>query len=143
MRRLLVATDGSEGADRALTAAAELAKAMDAELVIVNVEQGYLSESVYSAENLEGSNIEAVLYAASDEILKVAQSQAAALGVRKVRTRSGLGDAVGFILDVVANERPDMLVVGKRGRGRLLGLLIGSVSQKLVSLAPCKILVVP
>ena len=36
-----------------------------------------------------------------------------------------------------------MLVVGRRGRGRLSGLLLGSVSQKVASLAPCIVIVVP
>jgi len=143
MQRLLVATDGSEGADRALTAAAELAKATDAELIIVNVEQGFLHENLETVRGIEGASVDEVLYAASADILTRAQAKATALGVTKVRTRSGLGDAVGFVLEVVSDERPDMIVVGRRGRGRLLGLLIGSVSQKLVSLAPCKILVVP
>jgi hypothetical protein len=30
-----------------------------------------------------------------------------------------------------------------RGRGQLIGLLLGSISQKLVSLAPCAVVVVP
>ena len=143
MRRLLVATDGSEGGDRALIAASELAKAADAELVIVNVEQGYLSENVEAMRNVERLSLEQILYAASEGILTRARAKATELGVTKVRTRSGLGDAVGFILETIDSDRPDMLVVGKRGRGQLLGLLLGSVSQKLVSLAPCKVLVVP
>jgi nucleotide-binding universal stress UspA family protein len=34
-------------------------------------------------------------------------------------------------------------VVGKRGTGRIIGLLVGSISQKLVSLAPIPVTVIP
>jgi nucleotide-binding universal stress UspA family protein len=64
MQRLLVATDGSEGADRALTAAAELAKAAEAELIIVNVEQGFLHENPQTMQGIEGASVDEVLYAA-------------------------------------------------------------------------------
>jgi len=143
MQRILIATDGSDGADRALTAAAELAKATGAELLIVNVEQGYLSGDIESMREAEQASADEILFSVSAEILTRAQATAAALGVTKIRTQSGLGDAVGFILEVAATEKPDMIVAGRRGRGRLLGLLVGSVSQKLVSLAPCMVLVVP
>src|SRR5690349_12314235 len=116
MQRVLVAIDGSDGADRALAAAAELAKVNAAELVIVNVEQGYLSDTAEAVRQAEGASLDAILFTASEEILARAQSKAAALGVTNIRTHSGLGDATGFILEVAKNERPDVIVVGRRGR---------------------------
>ena len=76
-------------------------------------------------------------------ILVEAKERAQSIGVAKVRTSSGSGDVTEAIMDMARRERSDIIVVGRRGRGQLTGLLLGSVSQKLVSLAPCLVLVVP
>jgi nucleotide-binding universal stress UspA family protein len=66
---ILTATDGSESRDRALEAAIGLALRFDAELIIVNVEQGYLHGDI-AATPLEASGIEEILYAVSSAILR-------------------------------------------------------------------------
>jgi len=57
--------------------------------------------------------------------------------------QSGWGDATEAIIEAVRREQVDAIVIGRRGRGRLAGLLLGSVSQKVASLAPCIVIVVP
>jgi nucleotide-binding universal stress UspA family protein len=143
MKRIMVATDGSIGAERAVDEAARLAKLLGAELSIVHVEQGFLNPRGEGPPSAEGPQMDDILYAASRDILSKARAKAMSHGLSTARLHSGLGDAAGFILGVARQENPDLIVVGKRGQGRLSGLLIGSVSQKLVSLAPCKVLVVP
>ena len=45
--------------------------------------------------------------------------------------------------EIARRENADAIVVGKRGLGQLSGLLLGSVSQKVVSVAPVTVMVVP
>jgi len=62
---------------------------------------------------------------------------------KTVRTLRRWGDPAEAIINTIAEEKFDALVEGRRGRGRLAGLLLGSVSHKLVSLASCVVVVVP
>ena len=141
IQQILVATDNSDTAYRAVEAAAELAKHINAALIIVNVEQGLFDFGLELPHHT--SNTDDLLEARSQEILSRAREHAERIGVTRVRTVSGLGDAAAFILDVAKREAVDLIVLGKRGRGRLAGILLGSVSQHVASLAPCSVQIVP
>lgn len=59
----------------------------------------------------------------------------------EVRPRLARDDATSYLTDVA--EGADLLVVGRRGHGGFVGLLLGSVSQKLAAHAPCPVAFVP
>ena len=145
MKRILVATDGSQGADRAVGFAAELARSLGAELLIVNVIGGYgLPGGILKAlGGTESAWFTAMLAANSAKILQRARDQVSGLGFKGSILESRHGDAVLAVLDYAREQHADAIVVGKRGEGKLEGMLLGSVSQKLVSLAPMVVMVVP
>jgi nucleotide-binding universal stress UspA family protein len=128
MTRIIVATDGSEGADRAVDFAARKAAATGDDLSVLNV-----------AGTEAGENMSTL----SKEILARAKERVRGAGVTKVDTRMAWGDAAETIVEVAKREEADTIVVGRRGRGRLAGLLLGSVSQHVASHAPCVVIVVP
>lgn len=142
MRHIMVATDGSEGADRAVDAAAELAKPFGGELLIVTVGGNLSDEEMRQLERAEG-NIGDALDVLSKQILAAAKNRAERLGIDNVQLRPAWGDPAQSIIEIAAREATDALVVGRRGRGQLAGLLLGSVSQKIASLAPCTVVIVP
>ena len=142
MRHIMVATDGSSGADRAVDAAAEVAKAVSGDLLIVTVADSLLFEEAQQMLRTEGS-IGDVLEALTTQTLKAAEARARHLGVSQIELRVGWGDVTRSLIDIAKGGSVEMIVVGRRGRGQLAGLLLGSVSQKLVSLAPCAVVVVP
>ena len=137
MANIMVATDGSGGACRAIDVAAKLAKALACDLLIVTVADRLLE--LPHAGATAGDLLEAL----TGQTLKAAEARAREIGAPRIEVRTCWGDVTQSLIDLATQTSSTMIVVGRRGRGQLAGLLLGSVSQKLVSLAPCAVVVVP
>ena len=69
--------------------------------------------------------------------------QAETTGVTAIETSVAEGEPTEEILAYIAAKNIEAVVVGRRGRGTLARLLLGSVSQKLATLAPCIVIICP
>jgi nucleotide-binding universal stress UspA family protein len=143
MQTIVVGTDGSETANRALREAIELAKQLDAELLVVSayvpVPESKLRESGRDVpQDLEWIvnpriDVDATLQRAADE--------ATAEGVTaKIIAREG--DAANAILDVADEHEADLIIVGNKGMTGAKRFLMGSVPNKIAHHAPCSVLIV-
>ena len=143
MQVVVVATDGSEASYRAVDAAATLAVATGAKLIAITVgNPAQDRDDILSLARVEGGVGEAIELIAG-AILQEAKQRAHQFGLSSVEGQHCGGEPVAVIMDVARQRRADIVVVGRRGRNRMTGLLLGSVSQKLVSLSPCPVMVVP
>jgi nucleotide-binding universal stress UspA family protein len=146
MDRILAATDGSDRSLGAVKVAAELAVKLDADLVIlaVDVEPSAADDAglVEFAKTEHFRDLADVLPIMRAEHLDAARDLAAKAGAKRVRTTSRIGDPAEEIVAQAESDQSDLVVVGSRGLGRISGLLLGSVSQKVASLASCSVLIV-
>jgi len=136
--KILLAVDGSEHALRAARIAAELARTMNStELRIVVAYESippYLGEpNLQYAIDARMKDAQSVLDKAVKEVGKISG---------EIHTEVLEGSAADAIIDVATTRKSDVIVMGSRGLGRLAGLLLGSTSQKVVSHAPCPVLIV-
>ena len=70
------------------------------------------------------------------------RERAVTKGARRVSTEVLVGEPAAQILASASAGQADLIGLGSRGHGRLAGLLLGSVAQKVVALARCPVLVV-
>jgi nucleotide-binding universal stress UspA family protein len=132
--RVVVGVDGSDTATAALRWAAAEASARDAELDVVLA----WTLPVMVAGPYEGMVDVEVYQDTERELLSRAMAEPSLAGVRATGHLVA-GSAARALL-----ERADgagLLVVGSRGRGRLLGALLGSTSRQVVHHAPCPVVV--
>lgn len=147
MKRIVAAVDGSDGALAAVSSAATLAAALDAEMVLIAVAQpvpihGDPGWQAYAdAEHLAEIPPE-MLPRVTNDHLEEARGRAIAAGAKRIRMVARSGDPATEIIAQIRDEKAEIVVVGSRGLGRLSGLLLGSVSQKLALSAPCSVLIV-
>ena len=146
MKRIAVAVDRSAPSLRAVDLAAEVAGKYGAELVLLTVMRDISGPDPALVEyaRLEhikdppvGLSIESVREGLTD-IRNLARNK----GASKVSVEVFVGDPATEILAYAEAGKPDLIVMGSRGHGRLAGLLLGSVVQKVAGLAPCPVLVV-
>jgi nucleotide-binding universal stress UspA family protein len=138
-KTIVWATDGSESADRALSYAKELAQLADAEIV-----------AVYSEEFVLGPRAGGETVHPDDDEIKVRIGRQVAeleeAGIKatsKVVSGSSLVGAAHMVADAARDVGADVIVAGTRGHNPLTRLLLGSVTQRLLHIAPCPVLAVP
>jgi nucleotide-binding universal stress UspA family protein len=139
--RIVVGVDFSDASRRALDHAIPLCVKLDAELLLLHSwnPTGWVSEP----EMAEGG--EDWLDAAQESArarLEEWGERARQAGAR-VETRLEPGAASRSITRVAGEQRPILAVLGRRGHARLAHVLLGSVSERVVRLASCPVLVVP
>jgi nucleotide-binding universal stress UspA family protein len=138
-KRVLWATDGSEAADRALPLAKTLASDGAGEMIIAHCEEHTMAGKGGPAYPRHPDE---------DDLRSKIDHQAAELSrdgvaTKVLITRITVGGAAHAIADTAADAGADVIVVGTRGHTPLTGLLLGSVTQRLLHLTPCPVLVVP
>lgn len=84
-----------------------------------------------------------MIAAIGEHIVKSARESAEEAGAQEVTTRLCAGDTADEILDVAEVEGAGIIVLGRRGLGRLREMLVGSVSQKVLHHAACTVIIVP
>jgi nucleotide-binding universal stress UspA family protein len=142
MRNIVVATDGSEDANRAVDVAAELTKAFGGKLFIVTIAGDLSGEEMRELARAQQNFAEA-LEDRSMQVLIASETCAQRFGITNIQLQISWGDPAKSIMEIAAREVADAIVLGRRGRGRIAGLPLGSVCQKIVSLALCSVIVVP
>jgi nucleotide-binding universal stress UspA family protein len=139
MPAIVVGTDGSPAAERALRRAAALARDSGERLYVVTA----IPSTPSYAEPLEGSaKRERVdLHATAEQVAAREAAHAEAEGV-EVETVAREGDPAQVLIDVAQEVGADLIVVGARGLTPIERFLLGSVSSKLAHHATCDLLIV-
>ena len=146
--KILVPHDGTEMSDKALEKAVELAKAFDAQLILLHViEQISISPSIMlgSDPDLIRSARKSVRRELEQGWNKLAETKMHQLEKSKVNTTCDclVGAAADKILQYAKSTKVDMIVMASR---RLKGIskikALGSVTRKVSELTDCPVLIV-
>ena len=146
-KRVLVAVDGSENSKRASRVALRIAERNGAGLIILNVIPGitYLGALASRAPVPQSTYDQYYNYANKEarEIVdrEVANAKGRVVDVKGLAVRT-MKTIVQEIVELAAQEKVDLIVIGTRGLGGFKKLLLGSVSSGVVTHADCSVLVV-
>jgi nucleotide-binding universal stress UspA family protein len=153
--KILLATDGSEGADLAASRAVDLARRTGSELHLVHV--GQAAAFLMSDPGTRGYN--PMLYRTrgyhhnrmlleeiedeARELLRRLSWRAKVAGGHVAGEHLRMGEVDLEIVGLAKKLGVDLIVMGCRGRGGIRRAIGGSVSDAVIRSAPCPVLVVP
>jgi nucleotide-binding universal stress UspA family protein len=139
LTRILLATDGSESAELAGRAAADISNKTAAELHVVHVWTD-LPPPAYPSMSLE--NYSRLAKEEAGRLLRRQAWNARITGGRVAGQHLREGQPAEEIIALAEELEVDLMVVGSRRMGRVKRLIAGSVSEGVVHRASCPVLIV-
>ncbi|MFP5254460.1 MAG: universal stress protein [Acidimicrobiia bacterium] len=140
---IVVGTDGSPSAERAIAQAASLAVADGARLVIVTAYHEGEGPTHDVAADAVPEDIRHVLTdrVQAEELAGRGRELAREAGARSVVVQALAGEPAGAIIEAAADFSADLIVVGSRGLDSHAHFILGSVASSVAHHAPCDVLV--
>jgi nucleotide-binding universal stress UspA family protein len=139
-KKILIATDFSEGSDEALAQAIDLGRETGATLELVHVLEVGVEQFPYGP--LFGPQETGGIVAYVDRELSRRADRAQAAGL-PCQTRMLEGTTHEEIVREARDSAADLIVIGTHGRRGLAHALLGSVAERVVQRASCPVLSVP
>jgi nucleotide-binding universal stress UspA family protein len=143
-RRILIPTDGSAVAHKAVSAGVALAKALGASVVgyhaLDPIEHIYVRGGT-SVRQATAGEIERGQRASGERFLAEIATAAAAAGVPCDSVMTSPADPYQGIIDAARAKRCDLVCIGSHGRGGVASVILGSVAQKVLSRSTIAVLV--
>lgn len=135
LEHVLLPTDGSDPATAAATQAVELSVALDASLHVINV-----VDTSGPWATLESSELLVAFEAAGREAVDAVIEQADDRGVRSIQSSVLEGTPAEMIIEYASDHDIDAAVMGTHGRTGLDRMLLGSVTEAVISGADIPVL---
>jgi nucleotide-binding universal stress UspA family protein len=134
---IIWASDGSEHAERALEYARGLAEGGSARLIAVHVKEIAVGRAGGYPVQVDEEEVERKIQRQVNDL------KDAGIDANYKQCGASAGGAAHAIADAATEVGADLVVVGTRGQGPISGLLLGSVTHRLLHVAPCPVLAVP
>lgn len=137
IRRILIATDGSEYTKEAVSQGLQLAKVLGAEVTALYV----IDQTSFVSFPMDSSivSVYSLLENEGKRSVENVQKEGEQLGV-KVTPIVVEGSPTRKIVEIAADF--DLVVIGTLGRSAITKLFMGSVAERVTRYAPCPVLVV-
>jgi len=139
--RIVVPTDFSDCAEEAWALAQRIASTLGSEVVLVHV---FVEPPLYGEPPLTPDATWQVFEKARKWVEEELEKWAAAARKKEAAVRPviRMGSAPEQIVELATSERADLVVMGTHGRGGVSRVLLGSVADRVIRLAPCAVLTV-
>ncbi len=144
MKKILVTTDGSNNAEKALLETKEFAKVLNLKVVILNVIDDVILSpyaSPYSSIQYNSIQAENALRKLSQKILDEALTLFDDFD-GEVETKIKKGDPADVIIEEAEDEDYEYVVMGSRGLGTFSRAILGSVSSRVLNHTKTNVLIV-
>jgi nucleotide-binding universal stress UspA family protein len=134
---IVLGLDGSDESDSAIPVAQELAQKEGGSIEVVHVRELFVGRAGGYPVHVDEDELEAKVRKQVDDLKK-----AGTKANLHVVTAASHGPAHA-IADVADDVHADLIAVGTRGHGPVAGLLLGSVTNRLLHISKCPVLAVP
>jgi nucleotide-binding universal stress UspA family protein len=142
-KAIVVGTDGSETAEKAVDSAVDLAARVGATLHIVSAYEPVVRHRLRDEPTAAVADQEWAVTARTevDATLAGAAARARVASV-PVEIYARQGDAADAVLDVAEERAADLIVLGNKGMTGARRFLLGSVPNRVSHHAPCSVLII-